>query len=132
MFTSKSIFSPAAAMSGTARQQSKSVVLVWLIWRILSKGLRRPEPSAGPPGLILATKMPRSYSPSERENPKSSKIGSLNKVTLFTSCGIDPSKPTKTQFTNYNINKIADIQQKSTFWSVLRNKSHRGKFLLCF
>ena len=84
-------------MRGTARQQSKSVVLVLFIWRILSKGLSRPEPSAGPPGLILATKMPRSYSPSESEKPKSSKMGSLNKVTLFTSCGTEPSKPKMSQ-----------------------------------
>ena len=84
-------------MRGTARQQSKSVVLVLFIWRILSKGLSRPEPSAGPPGLILATKMPRSYSPSDSEKPKSSKMGSLNKVTLFTSCGTEPSKPKMSQ-----------------------------------
>ena len=83
--TSRSILSPAAAMSGTARQQSKSVVLVWLICRIRSYGRSRPEVSAGPPGLIRATKMPRSYRPSDTENPKSSNIGSLNSDTLLTS-----------------------------------------------
>lgn len=51
--------------------------------------------SAGPPSLILATKIPRSYNPSDKENPKSSKIGSLNSVTLLTSWGIEPSIPVK-------------------------------------
>merc|ERR1719270_2283701 len=60
LVTKRSILSPAAAMRGTARQQSKSVVRVWFICKILSKGLRSPDMSAGPPFLIRATKIPRS------------------------------------------------------------------------
>ncbi len=53
-----SIRSPAAAMRGTARQQSKSWVRVSLICRIRSRGFKRPEVSAGPPFRIRLTKIP--------------------------------------------------------------------------
>lgn len=82
----KSKRGPAAAISGTAKQQSQSSVLASFTRRILSYGRRIP--SHGPPGRKRFMYTPRSYNPSDTENPKSSYTGSLCSDTWTICCGL--------------------------------------------
>lgn len=54
----RSILSPAAAINGTAKQQSNSFVRVSLICKIRSNGFSNPDTSAGPPARIRFMKTP--------------------------------------------------------------------------